>query len=64
MLIRQVWNIFRVKGNYIWNGPDFVFKNKYNQPILIQANTLGNNLQWHPAQVERTKSDCCVSTAL
>jgi vancomycin resistance protein YoaR len=27
-----------------WNGPDFVFKNKYNQPILIQANTLGNQL--------------------
>jgi vancomycin resistance protein YoaR len=27
-----------------WNGPDLVFKNKYNQPILIQANTLGNRL--------------------
>ncbi|MFD0828830.1 VanW family protein [Neobacillus sp. M.A.Huq-85] len=27
-----------------WNGPDFVFKNNYNQPILIQAKTLGNNL--------------------
>lgn len=27
-----------------WNGPDFVFKNNYNQPILIQAKTLGNKL--------------------
>jgi vancomycin resistance protein YoaR len=27
-----------------WYGPDFVFKNKYNQPILIQAKTLGGNL--------------------
>lgn len=27
-----------------WYGPDFVFKNKYNQPILIQAKTLGNKL--------------------
>lgn len=27
-----------------WYGPDFVFKNKYNQPILIQARTLGNKL--------------------
>jgi vancomycin resistance protein YoaR len=27
-----------------WYGPDFVFKNKYNQPILIHAKTLGNNL--------------------
>ena len=25
-----------------WYGPDFVFKNKYNQPVLIQAKTLGN----------------------
>lgn len=27
-----------------WYGPDFVFKNKYNQPVLIQAKTLGNYL--------------------
>jgi vancomycin resistance protein YoaR len=27
-----------------WYGPDFVFKNKYNQPILLQAKTLGNKL--------------------
>ncbi|PFP30540.1 hypothetical protein COJ96_04820 [Bacillus sp. AFS073361] len=27
-----------------WNGPDFVFKNKYHEPILIQAKTLGNKL--------------------
>ncbi|NHM30749.1 VanW family protein [Neobacillus terrae] len=27
-----------------WNGPDFVFKNKYNQPVLIKAHTLRNNL--------------------
>lgn len=27
-----------------WYGPDFVFKNNYNQPILIQAKTLGNKL--------------------
>jgi vancomycin resistance protein YoaR len=27
-----------------WYGPDFVFKNKYNQPILIQAKTLGDKL--------------------
>ncbi|MGG5254186.1 VanW family protein [Neobacillus sp. SM06] len=27
-----------------WYGPDFVFKNTYNQPILIQAKTLGNYL--------------------
>lgn len=27
-----------------WNGPDFVFKNNYNQPILIQAKMLGNYL--------------------
>jgi vancomycin resistance protein YoaR len=27
-----------------WNGPDFVFKNIYNQPILIQAKTLENEL--------------------
>ena len=27
-----------------WNGPDFVFKNKYNQPILIQSKTEGNKL--------------------
>ncbi|MEH7413807.1 VanW family protein [Neobacillus drentensis] len=28
-----------------WNGPDFVFTNKYNQPILIQAKTVGNELR-------------------
>lgn len=27
-----------------WKGPDFVFINKYNQPILIQSKTLGNKL--------------------
>ena len=27
-----------------WYGPDFEFKNNYNQPILIQAKTLGNLL--------------------
>ena len=27
-----------------WYGPDFVFKNKYNQPILIQAKTFGHLL--------------------
>lgn len=27
-----------------WYGPDFVFKNKYNQPVLIQAKTLGHLL--------------------
>ncbi|MCM3727914.1 VanW family protein [Neobacillus cucumis] len=27
-----------------WDGPDFVFTNKYNQPILIQAKTVGNRL--------------------
>ncbi|MCM3765565.1 VanW family protein [Neobacillus niacini] len=27
-----------------WNGPDLVFKNEYNQPILIQAKTLENRL--------------------
>ena len=27
-----------------WYGPDFEFKNMYNQPILIQARTLGNLL--------------------
>jgi vancomycin resistance protein YoaR len=27
-----------------WYGPDFEFKNIYNQPILIQARTLGNLL--------------------
>lgn len=27
-----------------WYGPDFVFKNKYNQPILIQAKTVGSRL--------------------
>jgi len=27
-----------------WDGPDLVFKNSYNQPILIQANTLENKL--------------------
>ncbi|WP_066061860.1 VanW family protein [Neobacillus soli] len=27
-----------------WYGPDFEFKNMYNQPVLIQAKTLGNLL--------------------
>ncbi|WP_419180473.1 VanW family protein [Bacillus salipaludis] len=27
-----------------WFGPDFEFKNKYNQPVLIRAKTLGNLL--------------------
>lgn len=27
-----------------WYGPDFTFKNKYNQPILIQAKTFSNKL--------------------
>ncbi|MFZ7942214.1 VanW family protein [Neobacillus sp. 19] len=27
-----------------WYGPDFVFKNLYNQPVLIRARTLGNLL--------------------
>lgn len=27
-----------------WYGPDFIFKNKYNQPIIIQAKTIGNKL--------------------
>lgn len=27
-----------------WYGPDFEFTNKYNQPILIRAKTLGNQL--------------------
>lgn len=27
-----------------WYGPDFVFQNKYNQPVLIQAKILGNYL--------------------
>jgi vancomycin resistance protein YoaR len=27
-----------------WYGPDFVFKNKYNQPVLIQARTFGHML--------------------
>lgn len=27
-----------------WYGPDFVFKNTYNQPVLIQAKTMGNYL--------------------
>jgi vancomycin resistance protein YoaR len=27
-----------------WYGPDFEFKNNYNQPILIQAKTMGNLL--------------------
>ncbi|WP_462411810.1 VanW family protein [Neobacillus sp. Marseille-QA0830] len=27
-----------------WYGPDFVFKNSYNQPILIRARTLGGLL--------------------
>jgi vancomycin resistance protein YoaR len=27
-----------------WYGPDFVFKNNYHQPILIQAKTLGNKI--------------------
>ncbi|MCH6268821.1 VanW family protein [Neobacillus citreus] len=28
-----------------WNGPDFIFKNEYNQPILIHANALKHKLQ-------------------
>lgn len=27
-----------------WNGPDFIFKNEYNQPVLILAKTLENKL--------------------
>ncbi|MEH7114859.1 VanW family protein [Neobacillus niacini] len=27
-----------------WHGPDFEFKNMYNQPVIIQARTLGNHL--------------------
>jgi vancomycin resistance protein YoaR len=27
-----------------WYGPDFEFKNQYNQPVLIRASTLGNML--------------------
>lgn len=27
-----------------WYGPDFEFKNKYNEPVLIRARTLGNLL--------------------
>jgi len=27
-----------------WYGPDFEFKNNYNQPIIIQARTIGNLL--------------------
>jgi vancomycin resistance protein YoaR len=27
-----------------WYGPDFVFKNSYNQPVLIRAKTIGNLL--------------------
>ncbi|OIK09811.1 hypothetical protein BIV60_22865 [Bacillus sp. MUM 116] len=27
-----------------WYGPDFEFKNKYNQPVLIRARTMGNLL--------------------
>lgn len=27
-----------------WYGPDFAFKNNYNQPILLQAKTLGKQL--------------------
>jgi vancomycin resistance protein YoaR len=27
-----------------WNGPDLIFKNNYNQPILIQAKTLEDKL--------------------
>lgn len=27
-----------------WYGPDFEFKNNYNQPVLIQAKTFGNML--------------------
>ena len=27
-----------------WYGPDFTFKNKYNQPILIRAKTYGGSL--------------------
>ncbi|MDR4947645.1 VanW family protein [Neobacillus cucumis] len=28
-----------------WNGPDLIFKNEYNQPILIQAKMLRNKLK-------------------
>ncbi|NRD80018.1 VanW family protein [Bacillus sp. BRMEA1] len=28
-----------------WNGPDLIFKNEYNQPILIQAKTVDNKLK-------------------
>ena len=28
-----------------WNGPDLIFKNEYNQPILIQAKMLKNKLK-------------------
>lgn len=44
-----------------WYGPDFEFKNLYNQPILIQARTLGHllviklysseNIQYSPRKV-------------
>ncbi|MFC3883642.1 VanW family protein [Bacillus songklensis] len=27
-----------------WNGPDLIFINNYNQPILIQAKTLEDKL--------------------
>ncbi|MFB9759365.1 VanW family protein [Ectobacillus funiculus] len=28
-----------------WNGPDLIFKNEYNQPILILAKMLENKLK-------------------
>jgi vancomycin resistance protein YoaR len=28
-----------------WNGPDLIFKNEYNQPILILAKTLDNKIK-------------------
>lgn len=28
-----------------WNGPDFIFKNDYNQPILILARAAGNHVK-------------------
>jgi vancomycin resistance protein YoaR len=44
-----------------WYGPDFEFKNNYNQPIIIQARTIGNLLviklyssdviEYHPKKV-------------
>lgn len=49
-----------------WYGPDFVFSNKYNQPVLIQAKTLGNLLiiklyssdvvNYHPREIPNISS--------